>query len=378
MIVPLPKMHDSSPNPNLKKSNAILINSREINDILNSNSDLFDSTVKSLRIQEEQEYVSCFQWYGIPEDLSTEFLERMMYYKATLVCFYFEPNKKFYFMPYSNGGDLDFYGRMQLLRPLPFYQASDSEKKLAKEKNIVLPEDLLSNYLLKNINEVVLPGEIENVEKCGVILNDYTPQYSPNSPITPRQILNDPLIIEQASILTYIKTNLLAGTGIRGMRVNNNNAKLEALSASKDIENCAKNSFLYVPIVSSVEFQELTSQSNRAPIEEYLMSYQAIDNLRKTRIGIGNNGFYEKKTQMLENELGTRMTEINTVLKNRLHERQRFCIIANALWGTQMWCDYSEEVINQDINGDGLMIDDKKAENNYYNEIGEHNNDESI
>lgn len=367
----LPK-HNPKLNPNIKKSNAILLDANEIKDFT-FNKDTYDLLIRAIRIQEEQEFISCFKWYGLPPDISSEFLERLIYYRGTLVFFYYKDNGKFMFMPYNYRGNLDYYGRVEELRAIPFYQSKEKNKDTEKEI-----KDPLTEYYLYNVKYIDFTGKAD-IEHSAVILNDYTPQFSLQSSITPRQQINETFIRKQADILSLLYTNLIAGSGVKGLRVGDDNAKNDAISLSKDIEQYAKLGIIYIPIRSATEFQELSSNT-RGKCEEYLMSYQSIDNLRKSMFGLSNNGVYEKKTQMLQDELGQRMSEINTILKNRLAERQRFCLIANSIWGTNLWCEYSEEVINNDANGDGNMFDnDKQTEtSNYYesdNNIGGGEND---
>lgn len=362
----LPK-HNPQYNPNPKKSNAVMLDRQELAFFNAYGKDLYEKLKWAIRIQEEQEFISCFKWYGLPEDISSEFLERLMYYKGTLCFFYYEPTKRFYFMPYNFRGSLDFYGRIEEMRAIPFYQSKKEKDADGKSKEMTA-DQLLLQYALYNVKNVDFSKVYSDEElmHSAVILNDYTPQFSQNSSIEPRQAINDSFICKQADILSLLYTNLIAGSGVKGIKVPSAEAKKEALSVSKDIENSAKLGCIYIPILSSLDLQELSSNT-RGKVEEYLMAYQSIDNLRKSMFGLSNNGVYEKKTQMLQDELGQRMSEVNTILKNRLNERQHFCLIANSIWGTNLWCDYSEEVIDNDMNKDGKLEDDKTSENITYN-----------
>ena len=34
-----------------------------------------------------------------------------------------------------------------------------------------------------------------------------------------------------------------------------------------------------------------------------------------------------------------------------------FCLIVNSVWGTNMWCEPAESMVEMDLNGDGVIYD---------------------
>ena len=90
--------------------------------------------------------------------------------------------------------------------------------------------------------------------------------------------------------------------------------------------------------------------------EEYLLYYQAIDNLRKSFIGIPSNGVYEKKSQVLQSEQSMNSNEDNLILQDGLRLRQQFCDMVNLIWGLGIWCEASEAVMGLDKNLDGEAV----------------------
>ena len=305
------------------------------------------------RIIDEQDAVNRYKWYNLPMDITSQQLERMLYFKGQLCFFYFEELEKFCILPFALDGTIDLYGRFNTVHPIPFAGGStETEKKLEKNQ-----AQLLSTKKLRVIKE---PKDLEDLsledlkESC-VILYDYIPQLNVNN-IIPRQALNDILLDTEAEIVSYLQTALLAGTGIKGMRVNDATAAGEANKASKQIRYSALSKKLYVAMTSSIDFQEL---ANGTPLkaEEFLLSLQSIDNLRKATLGIDNGGLFQKKAHELESEHKGNASSVQTTYQDGLTLRQSFALIANSIWGTSMWCMPAEAVLGYDDNMDGAAYD---------------------
>ena len=185
-----------------------------------------------------------------------------------------------------------------------------------------------------------------------MLLHDYTKQLSQT--IISRQALNECFIDLESDILPYLSTALLAGTGIKGMRVNDADAAGEAERASKQVKHSALTQKLYNAMTSSVEFQEL-SDGSPLKTEEFLLALQGVENIRKGSLGIENGGIFQKKAHKLESEQTGNESSVATVFQDGLSIRQRFCNIVNSVWGTEMWCEPAESMVNVDLNADGVM-----------------------
>lgn len=304
------------------------------------------------RVIDEQDAVNRYKWFNIPCDLSSEEIERMIYYKGQLCFFYFKELDKFYMLPYALEGTIDFYGRFNSVHPIPFALGTTDEEK-AKVNEM---EKLLSTLKLKVIKDVIPDEEMteEIFDESCVLLHDYTKQLSQT--IIPRQQLNDCFTDIEAEIIPYISTALLAGTGIKGLRVNDADAAGETERASKQIQSSALQKKLFVAMTHTVEFQEL-AEGSPLKSEEFLLALQGIDNVRKGTLGIENGGIFQKKAHKLESEQTGNESSVATCYQDGLSIRQRFCNIVNSIWGTEMWCEPSEAVISTDLNGDGVAYD---------------------
>ena len=304
---------------------------------------------KSLRVTDEQDAVNRYKWYNLPCDLTGQDVERMLYYRGQLAFFYLKDLGMFYFMPYALDGGLDFYGRYINIKPIPFNGGAEDEK-LQKAQ-----ADYLATIKLKCTYGVLLEDEIKEEDlynRC-VILRDYTNQLSQQ--IIPRQVLNDAIIDFESECLPYMRTNLIASSGVKGMRVADGDQSDDVFVANEQIKAGALTGNVNIPIVGTVEFQELASQSGAKP-EEFMLAMQSIDNYRLSTYGLENSGLFEKKQHILESENQVNQSNVGLIMQDGLSIRQNFCNIVNSIWGLGIWCEPSENE-TADLNGDGVQYD---------------------
>lgn len=126
-------------------------------------------------------------------------------------------------------------------------------------------------------------------------------------------------------------------------------------AASRSIDRAALAGRKFVPIVSPIEFQELTGEAV-SKSEEFLLAMQGLDNYRLSTYGIKNGGLFQKKAHMLQEEQEAAGVS-NSAMQDGLNLRQEFCDIVNSIWDLGVWCEVSEPQLEADYNGDGLMSD---------------------
>lgn len=310
---------------------------------------------KQLRILDEQDAVNRYQWYNLPCDLSSQELERLIYYKGQLCFFYVPELEQFIFSPYALDGTIDYYGRYNTVHPVPWAEGMNKEKNatlsayLATKKLDVcygIPtDDKKSGEWIKKFSE----------GKACVLVHDYTKQLSQMN--ISRQILQDPLLDIMADCIPFMRTCLLSGTGVKGMRVSNQADYPNVLDANSAFEKAALEGDQYVPIVGSVDFQALTD-GQTLKSEEFLLAMQGLDNYRLSLYGLDNGGLFQKKSHMLEAEQSMNAGKAAIPLNDGLSVRQYFCDTVNALTGLGISCEISECVIGADMNMDGLAVND--------------------
>lgn len=303
---------------------------------------------RQLRIIDEQDAVNRFQWYNLPLDLSSQELERLLYYKGQLCLFYFEELGKFFVMPYALDGTIDFYGRYNTVHPVPMTTGTTDDEK----KQVSKQAAILSTKKLKVIYEIPTePLEGSPGDYC-VILRDYTNQLSQNA--TARQILQEGLLDVMSDCIPFMRTALANSTGVQGMRVGNEDDYSNVVAANKSVDTAVINGQRFVPVVGTIDFQDLAGGVTGKG-EEFLMAMQSLDNFRLSTYGLENGGLFEKK--QYQNMAQTKLNgsgQIGAPLQDSLSNRQHACDIANALWGIGMSCEISEQASGMDLNMDGF------------------------
>lgn len=300
-----------------------------------------------LRILDEQDSVNCFTWYNLPSGLDGQLLERILYYNGQGVFFYLPTIGQFYFLPYNLNGQIDCYGRFKSITPLPFRGGVTTEKE-GKQKAFIQGLSLDPIYSIPfEITEAIFTNG------C-VILKDYTEQSG--ELIIPRQQLMDPLLDAMSEAIPMGRTALIANSGVRGVRVVDEDSKAEVRQASRAITLASLTGESLIPMIGKVDFQDLTA-GKALNSEEYMLYLQALDNYRLSLHGLSNGGLFQKKSHMLEAEQDMNAGRAKLALQDRLTKRQKFCDFVNAVWGLGIWCDVSESAIGLDTNGDGMVAD---------------------
>lgn len=310
---------------------------------------------KVLRIIDEQTAINRYKWYNLPNGLSGQMIERILYYKGQGMFFYDDQTDKFYFLPYALDGSIDIYGRFTSVKPLPFNgstETKDSKQKLVPLARYIteISREPLYDIYLDELKE-------DTVTKYCVLLSDYSKQISQTN--IPRQILNDPLLDVMSDCIPFLRTALLSGTGVAGMRVTSEDEYSNVELASTAIDNAALNGKKYVPVVGNVDFQELAG-GQVAKAEEYLLSMQSLDNFRLSTYGLDNGGLFQKKSHVLEAEQEMNQGCVGLIQQDGLTLRQTFCDIVNSITGLGMWCEVDENTIGLDMNMDGMVGGDQE------------------
>lgn len=309
------------------------------------------SSIKALlRILDEQNAVTRYTWYNLPCDLSSQELERLLYYKGQLAFFYCEPLDKFFFMPYALDGTIDFYGRFNRIHPVPMAEGTTDEEK----KQYGVQQQYLST--LKLDVEYDIPLEPVSPYSTCVLLHDYTKQMSQT--IISRQVLQEPLLDVMAECVPLLRTSLFNSSGVTAMRVNSQDEQSNVQAANRSIDTAALNGQRYIPVVGNLEFQELAA-GETLKAEEFMIAMQSLDNLRLSMYGLDNGGLFQKKAHMLEAEQAANNGHAKSALDDGLMIRQRFCDIVNAIWGVGISCEISETAIGADMNGDMMAVDNQ-------------------
>ena len=310
---------------------------------------LKDGIKKVLRIADEQDAVNRYLWNAIPCNITSQELERLLYYYGQLCFFYEKTLDQFFFMPYALDGGIDFYGRYNSVHPVPIASGTKDDEKRAYKAQA----DYLATKKLKVLYDI--PTEPVNLEEVCVLLGDYTPQLSQT--VLTRQQLHDPLLDVMAECIPYLRTAMRNSTGVQGYRVNNEDEATNVTVANIATDRAALEGQRYIPIVGQIDFQELAG-GDALKADQYLMTMQSLDNFRLSLYGLANGGLFQKSDY--QNRAQTALNgggSIGTPLTDGLKKREHFCDIVNVITGAGISCEIAETASMIDMDGNGALYD---------------------
>ena len=312
---------------------------------------LMQSILAAMRIMDEQDAIQKGEYFGLPTHITKDFVERVLYYRGSGMLFYWRPMERFYFLPYVGEG-LDVEGHYERVTPLPFTGSTEGSGK----KNEV--KKWLDGQWWIPVYDVVDPATLtpEMWDTHCVILYDYSQQLSRT--ILPRQVLQEPLLQIESELIPFLRTSLLNSAGIDTMRVNSQDEAIEVANANANLVSAAINGDRLIPVKASLQ-TEILGHAGNGRIEDYLLAWQALDNFRLSLHGLDNGGVFEKKAHMLEGEQSG--SSAGLIEADATFQRQKWCNIANSLWGLGMWYEPSEVAANIDRDGDGEMGTDEDS-----------------
>lgn len=291
--------------------------------ISNLESGLEKSAFDNLREMDRIQFLNRYEWDGLPNMTSIQ-LERIIYEKGQIEMFYSEETEKYYFLPYALEGTIDVYGRYNAIKPVPMGSTMDELENKNKELY-----DFLNRCTRKVVKDEFGLEDAKSTTHA-VILYDRSPGISET--IVSRHYLSKEIVTFQSEMLPLLRTTLINDTGTKAMRVQNADEASNVKAANDAKITAAKNGQGFIPIVGSIDFQDLNA-GGTAQTTEFLQSYQAVDNIRKSFMGLGSGAAFEKNAHMLESEQQMNAQSSDDILEDGLKCRQLFCDLANALFG---------------------------------------------
>ena len=311
----------------------------------------------NLRIMDEQEAINRFKWYGLPDGIDSQLLERIIYYRGQAIFFYDSDLDKFYFLPYALSGSIDPYGRFLQVKALPFLGGTTVDEK--KNNALKVWTDSIIRIPIYSFEEVVVNPEKYTVKDYCIILKDYTPQEGEN--IIPRKELQEKILDLMAEAFPMARTNLIANCGIQGLRVQDEDSKKQVEVMSDMIKLSSQTGEPFVPVFGPTEFQQLTGGST-SKVQDFLMYMQSLDNFRRSCYGLKSGGVFEKKAHELQAEAMVNQSNTDLIFQDSLKRRQDFCDLVNLVFGLTIWCEPSETATGIDSNMDGSTVDEENIE----------------
>lgn len=217
---------------------------------------------QEIRKNDRQIAINRYVWTGLPEGLTSDLMERVLYYKGQGALFYMNADEKFYFLPYALDGTIDVYGRYTGITPLPFAGGTTSADGKLKPWIDGLHFEPIYEPILR---ELTLD---DFLNKC-VLIKDYS--HGLSQTIIPMCELQEGIIDTMAECIPYANTALANGTGLLGMRVNNQDEQASVQAANAQTKNASLSGKRYIPMIGNIDFQEL-APGQIAKVEEFLMA----------------------------------------------------------------------------------------------------------
>ena len=326
-----------------------------------------DNVKTQLRILDEQNAVNRYRWYNLPDGLTGQMIERILYYRGQGI--FFMLAGKLQFLPFAmtspeNGTGIDMYGRFTKVRPMPFMGSAETKQSGANFQWLTDIEltPIYEVYTPSDLLEMLEDGKsIEDIQRLtedfAVILHDFTPQQSFTN--IPRQQIQEPILDIMSDCIPFMRTALLNSTGVQGVRITTADDAANVLAANRSLDVAALTGDKYVPIINTLEMQELTG-GNPTRAEEFMLALQSLDNYRLSLYGLENGGLFQKRSHMLEAEQRTNQSNSGLVMEDGLANRQRVCDILNSIMGFGIWVEPDSDNAQIDLQND--LMYDKRGE----------------
>lgn len=317
-----------------------------VNQLINAAKNRIQDFRMGLRVKDEQQFIQRYKWGNLPEELDTELIERILYYKGRAALFRF--NDKYFFLPFalsSDGGTgIDPYGRYNNITPLVFNGSQDGDK----DATPLLKG--LSFEVVKNVAMDYVKSKDPN--KCAVICWDYSPQGSQD--IIPRYKLQDTLLNAMAEQIVLSRSAILANMPADTVLVTDPGQRDSVMAEVAATENAILAGIRLIPITLPLQTNALQKHTGGSTIvQDTWQNYASLDSLRLSQIGIIDKGPSDKKAQKLKAEQDDETSNTAYVYDNGLNCRQRFCNIVNAVFGENFIIGMSENAASKDLDKDG-------------------------
>lgn len=299
----------------------------------------------TLRDLDANQVCNRYEWKGLPDYLTGQLIEMMLYNKGSLCGFFTGGN--LYVLPYAQTGGINVYGLPNAVQPITYNGSmSGTFEKFGK----ALPINNLGKF---------------NSQAKACILYDRFPLYAQGAIPIARSVLNDELIRYQCDLLGRVKNNL---RNIDKKVVFYVDSESQKNQMTQDLRQAYGTSDPFIVVVKGRQLpdkdQSQTLQGDIANETQSLFeAWQSINSIRCMCAGITNGGAFEKKERKITGELQGDQTQTELVLDAGLKMRR--------LWLEQMKSVYPEyadilNAITVEINEKSITyeIEDTDTEKN--------------
>lgn len=331
------KMYDKT----LYEAAGFRVNSKYAVDLYGSSNSYMtrvEDIQKVLEVQDLREFSERYQWVNLPRGISSDIIERILYYRGRAVFYYNDAVEKFQFLPFAPNNVIDEYGRWTHCNTFPFTGVSENKgkKKYTKMGIEVVYDDLFLQDDLFNPDEINrIIKEWETGSDKGIILNDSILGLS-QQPII-RSNISKPMIGSMTTCYQIINTAMFASADYNLIKVSTqddlNSLKGQIATINREILNGNR----FGAIMGDINLDSLRT-TNASSIQDLFETFNSLDNYRKSTMGVDNAGVFNKKERMLQQEQALNGSNADSIYSDGLYQRQRFCDLVNQYYGTNIWC----------------------------------------
>lgn len=305
---------------------------------------MFNKLKDSLRIIDQQQFLTRFKWNNLPQGMDSELFEKILYYSGSAMFFYIKELDKFYFLPYGMSGDgvetgIDFYGRFNKIKPYSFNGSTDGSGERKSDGKMSRADIYLSTQIRDNIIDIPMVATEEEARKLyengAVICFDYTPglAYWNDS----RNRVSGSYIEYMVKVLIQTKSALINASGFNFFTADGEQDN-DLMQMQIDTINQDREEGQLAAVVSKLLGQIENIQSNApAAMQDFWASLQSVDNLRLKSMGISNDGVQQKSQYQNIQEQSMDINDAMQVYWNCFLERVKFSAIVNAIWGLDIY-----------------------------------------
>jgi len=324
------------------------------------------------------ETIERFEWKGLPPEIPSDLIERVLYYRFKGALFNF--NDRYVFLPFTLKGKdsdtIDSYGRYSNIVPVLFTGqwkvGGDGEitEDVAYVSDLCysvvydMPEESTEEEGTEEEDQEI-EGEKKSDESQGmpeadtkaVILTDSTLEISQD--YTPMNYLIRPFTEQLTDILVLVNMDLISSAKVFYVVAKDESQKEAIEQEFHNLDDRILNGKRIVVVTSATELKELTGTSVK-DTARYFQSYQSIDNLRKDLIGQDNGGTFMKQEHTTEMETESNSNSGSAVLNNALRMRQDFCAIVKKVFGLDISVEVKGGSEQDSIIEEGAQSEDRK------------------
>lgn len=321
---------------------------------------------------------------NLPLGLRSKLIQRIMYYRGNAIGYKDFVLEKYFFLPYSliaeDDQSIDFYGQYTRVRPMSFNGKSTDNRNPKTGENIDVKIDKKTQLkidavksalkeekdpekrreiITKSRQEGVYLGTITRIpvydmkeldalinskgkEWCQqnlcVIFRDYTNLMSENN--VARQEMQAPFIEMQAEVLPMLRTVMLKAAMPKLLR-GDQNARDSMLAEIDAIEAAILAGETIIPITAWQDIQEINSPDTGRVVEVFAMMYEGYNNIRKTFLGIPNDGAFKKNAHILQDEQDKNSISADQVLDDCLENMKESFDMFNKLFDESVTVEIS-------------------------------------